>query len=326
MVGIFKANNPVNSFILLIYGLLLKLAYFLHPVVPATQKTDGLLFREFIIKVNIIGNVFPLIYPMITYLLLYTQAVTFNKLINDQRLMQRTNYLPAMSYLLVTSIFPEWNILSAPLVINTLLIWVWARMSNLYSSNKPKTTLYNIGVMIGLSTFFYFPSLGFVALMVFALMVTRRFDIREWLISILGIITPWYFFTCYLYLSDKLKGYHLPVFAVSYPRFHQSYWTACAVGIVVIAFLTGAYFVQANFRRQLVQVRKSWSLILLYLIVAVFIPFINSTRTFDYWILAAVPLSAFLGAAFLYPEKRWLPNSLHWLMVGFVIIITYLFV
>lgn len=324
MVGIFKANNPVNSFILLLYGIILKFAYFLHPVVPVTQKTDGLLFREFILKVNILGNVFPLIYPMVTYLLLYTQAITFNKLINDQRLMQKANYLPAMSYLLVTSIFPEWNILSAPLVINTLLIWVWARMSNLYRSNQPKTTLYNIGVMIGLSTFFYFPSLAFVALMVFALMVTRRFDIAEWLISILGIITPWYFFTSYLFLSDNLKGYHLPVFAVSYPHFHQSYWTVCAVGIVLLAFLTGAYFVQANFRRQLVQVRKSWSLILLYLVVAVFVPFINSTRTFEYWILAAVPLSAFLGSAFLYPVKRWLPGSIHWVMVGFVIIITYL--
>ena len=39
--------------------------------------------------------------------------------------MQKNNYLPAMSYLLITSLFIDWNILSAPLVINTLLIWVW---------------------------------------------------------------------------------------------------------------------------------------------------------------------------------------------------------
>ena len=297
MVGIFKVNNPFNTFILLVYGLVLKLCWFLHPVIPTAQQTDGFLYRILLSKLELAGSRFSAIYPLITFLLLFTQAVTFNKLINDQRLMQKANYLPAMTYLLITSIFPEWNILSAPLLINTLLIWVWARMSNLYSSNQPKTTLFNIGMVIGLSTFFYFPSLAFAALMIFALIVTRPFNTGEWIISLLGIITPWYFLISYLYLFDKLQGYHLPGFAVSYPRFNQSYWSLAAVGLVLITFLIGAYFVQFNFRRQLVQVRKSWSLILLYLVVAVFIPFIKSTHTFEYWILAAVPLSAFMGAA-----------------------------
>ena len=150
MVGIFKANNPFNTFILLVYGLLLKLCWFLHPVIPIPKQTDGSLYRKLLVELSLAGNQFPAIYPLIMYLLLFTQAVTFNKLINDQRLMQRANYLPAMSYLLITSIFPEWNILSAPVLINTLLVWVWARMSNLYSSNNPKTTLFNIGMVIGL--------------------------------------------------------------------------------------------------------------------------------------------------------------------------------
>ena len=324
MVGIFKTNNPFNTFILLIYGVLLKVGWFLHPVAPVTQQTDGFLFRELVIKLQVVGDHFPGIYPIIVFILLFTQALTFNKLINDQRLMQKANYLPAMSYLLITSIFPEWNILSAPLLINTLLIWVWARMSNLYSSSNPKTTLFNIGMIIGLSTFFYFPSLAFAALMVFALIVTRPFRLQEWIISFLGIATPWYFLMSYLYLTDNIKGYHLPPFIVTYPRFNQSYWSLGAVIIVIIAFLVGSYFVQANFRRQVVQVRKGWSLILLYLVVATFVPFINATHSFEYWILTAVPLSAFIGCGFLYSQKRWLTFSLHWLMVVFVIIISYL--
>ena len=324
MVGIFKANNPFNTFILFIYGLLLKLCWFLHPVIPVPQQTDGFLFRELLLKLELVGGYFPVVYPLITYLLLFTQAITFNKLINDQKLMQRANYLPAMSYLLITSLFPEWNILTAPLLINTLLIWVWARMSNLYQSNHPKTTLFNIGMVIGLSTFFYFPSLAFAALIIFALLVTRPFNLAEWIISLLGIVTPLYFLVSLLYLFDKLVGYHLPAFAVTYPRFNQSYWSLTAVALVLITFLIGAYFVQVNFRRQLVQVRKSWSLIMLYLVVAVFIPFINSTHTFEYWILAAVPLSAFIGSMFLYSQKKWFTHTIHWMMVLFVVIINYL--
>ena len=83
------------------------------------------------------------------------------------------------------------------------------------------------------------------------------------------------------------------------------------------------FFIQQNFRRQLIQARKSWNLIFLYLLVALFVPFVNATHTFDYWILCAVPLSAFLGAAFLYPARNWFPWLLHWLMVAFVIIVSY---
>jgi len=323
VVGIFKANNPFNTFILFVYGLLLKLAWFLHPTIPEVQKTDGFLFRGILSKLKIAGGDLPVLYPIITYLLLFTQAMTFNKLINDQRLMQRPNYLPAMSYLLITSMFHEWNILSAPLVINTLLIWVWARMSGLYNSPNPKTTLFNIGMVVGISTFFYFPSLAFAVLIIFSLIVTRPFKLPEWIIALLGIITPYYFLFAYLFLFDKLKGYKLPGFAVLYPRFSLNNWTIAASLLVLIVFLSGAYFVQANFRRQLVQARKSWSLILLYLIVAVFVPFVNATNKFEYWILTAVPLSAYIGCAFFYPTKKWYPFVLHWLMVGFVIAMSY---
>ncbi|HEX2684608.1 MAG TPA: hypothetical protein VHL77_11775, partial [Ferruginibacter sp.] len=80
---------------------------------------------------------------------------------------------------------------------------------------------------------------------------------------------------------------------------------------------------QQNFRRQLIQARKSWNLTFLYLMVAVFVPFVNATHTFDYWILCAVPLSAFVAATFLYPARNWFPLALHWLMVAFVVAISY---
>ena len=98
-----------------------------------------------------------------------------------------------------------------------------------------------------------------------------------------------------------------------------------AIGIVLFTSIIGIFFIQQNFRRQLIQARKSWNLIFLYLLVALFVPFINATHTFEYWILCAVPLSAFLGAAFLYPAKGWFPLLLHWLMVAFVIAINYFY-
>jgi hypothetical protein len=323
VTGIFKANNSYNNFLLLLYGVILKWPIFLHPATPQPRQTDGFLYKELLKLLSSIGYGFPLIYPLFAFLLLYSQAVSFNKLANDQRIMRRSNYLTGMSYLLITSLFMEWNTLSSPLIINSLLIWVWAKMSGLYNDQNPKSSLFNIGIAIGVSTFFYFPSLAFAALIIFGLAITRPFKPAEWLIALFGIITPYYFLLAMVFLTDKWKGYQLPGFAITYPVFNQTQWAYAAIIIILFTSVIGIFFIQQNFRRQLIQARKSWNLVFLYLMVAIFVPFVNETHTFDYWILCAVPLSAFLGAAFLYPDKNWFPTLLHWLLVIFVIVISY---
>ncbi len=305
------------------YGLLLKLPMFLHPQVPQPQQIDGFLYKAILKWLQPLAVGLPVIYPAIAFILLFYQAVYFNKLANDQRIMQRPHYLTGMSYLLITSLFSDWNVLSSPLIINSLLIWVWSQMSGLHNNQKPKTALFNIGIAIGVCTFFYFPSLAFAALIIFGLAITRPFKLAEWLITLFGIITPYYFLLAFVFLTNKWQGYQFPGFAVTSPVFDQSNWAYAAIVIVILSFLTGVFYVQQNFRRQLIQARKSWSLLFLYLLVAVFVPFVNATHTFEYWILCAVPLSAFVAAAFLYPAKNWFPAVLHWLMVAFVIVISY---
>ncbi|MBL0355677.1 MAG: hypothetical protein IPP72_01775 [Chitinophagaceae bacterium] len=135
----------------------------------------------------------------------------------------------------------------------------------------------------------------------------------------LGIITPYYFLLSYVFLTDKWKGYRWPGIAISLPKFYDNAWALAAIIIVLFITAIGLYFIRSNFLRQLVQTRKSWNLVFLYFLVAVFIPFINATHSFEYWILCAIPLSAFVGAAFFYPHVKWFPRLLHWLMVGFVI-------
>ncbi len=309
---------------LFVYGLLLKLAWFISPQVPVIQKSDGFLYNQIMAFVKPKFDAFPVVYSVIMYVLLYTQAINFNTLLNNRRLMQKSNYLPGMSYLLITSFFIEWNVLSAPMLINTLLIWVWAKMSTVYNNQHVKTTLFNMGIAIGVSTFFYFPSLAFVILIIFGLLFTRPPRIAEWLIPLLGILIPWYFLFAWLFLTDKLYSFQVPGIEIDYPLFAKNKIEYIGLALIAISTLAGAFFVQLNLRRQIVQVRKSWGLMLLYLIVALFIPFINSTYNFEYWFMATVPLSAFIACAFFYIEKKWIAAVLQWIMAAFVIYVTYI--
>ena len=323
MIGKFRLNNPFNTFLLLIYGLLLKLVWFIHPQVPVVLTSDGYLYNRVLTFVKPVLDRYPVAYSLITFLLLYSQAISFNRLINNRRMMQKPNYLPGMSYLLITSFFPEWNIFSSALILNSMLIWLWAKISNLYNNPHAKTTLYNTGLMLGISMFFYFPSIAFSLLVIFALIITRPFKIEEWFVAILGILTPWYLLFAWLFLTNALYSYNIPHIKANYAFMirNREYY----IGILILLFtaVMGGLFVQITARKQLVQVRKNWGLLLLYFVAALLIPFVSSVYNFQYWILAAVPVSAFVSYFFFYPTKKWFPLSIHWLMVGFIFYLSY---
>lgn len=314
MTGIFKANNPYNNFLLLIYGIVLKIPMFLHPQVPQPQQLDGFLYKALLVWLKSAG-VLPVVYAVITFLLLYIQALSINKLINSQRLVHKPNYLSGMSYLLITSLFADWFSLSSPLIVNTLLIPVLYMLNGLHNSINPKATLFNAGMVIGLAGFFYFPSIAFLLLVIVGLLITRPFRLPEWLMVVLGIMAPYYFLAAGVFLTEKWKGYQFPGFSIRVPSFQQHNWEIAAVIIVLITVIIGFYFIQDNMRRQVVQTRKCWNLVFLYLLVSLVVPFLNASKEFDYWILTAVPLAMIAGAAFFYPERKIVPYFLHWGMV-----------
>ncbi len=323
MTGIFRANNPLNTFLLFVYGILLKLVWLSHPQIPVVQKSDGFLFKDLITTIAPFFDAHPTGYFIITYLLLFTQAISFNQVIISRRLMQKPNYLPAMSYLLITSFFSEWNVLSAPLIINTILIWVWSKMSNLNNNQHPKSTLFNVGIAIGVAAFFYLPAFAFAIFIILSLSITRPLKIAEWIIAFIGILTPWYFLACWLFFTNKLYSFRLAGFGFSPPSYESISVELIGISLIVLLITAGVFYVRIFMIKQILQVRKSWAMMLLYLIVAVGIPFISMNHNMEYWLLALFPAAAFTGCAFYYPRIKWIPMVLQWMLVGFVFYIQY---
>lgn len=323
MTGIFRTNNPLNTFLLFVYGILLKFGWLSHFQVPVIQKSNGFLFNDILKVIKPFLDSYPSGYFIITYLLLFTQAISFNQLIASRRLMQKPNYLPAMSYLLITSLFSEWNQLSAPLLLNSILIWIWAQMSSLNNIQHPKSTLYNIGIAIGICSFLYLPSFAFILLIIFSLIIMRPPRAAEWFINILGVLTPWYFLAAFLFLNNNLYSFHLTGFGFSYPVYHSIKPELIAISLIILLAIIGGFFVQSISSKQVLLVRKNWQLMFLYLLIAFGVPFINRVIENTYWLLVAVPVSAFIACAFYFPRIKWIPRILHWGVVGFVLYMEY---
>jgi len=325
VIGIFKQKNPGNAFVLLVYALVLKFSIFIHPVIPSLHKEDNFLYRIILnALLSLFGNA-PVFFSIITFFLLFTQATLFNRICNYQKLFPKANFLTGMSYILVTSLLPSWNYFSAPLLINSVMIWIFYRMTTLYNSNKSDAAIFNIGVMTGIITLLYLPAMAFILLVFFALMIMRPFRVREWLMGVLGFTTPYYFLFIALYLTNRWSWKNVvPEIIFRLPGIPSNIWITCGIILLIIPFMIGGYFIQFNLNKMLIQIRKSWSLMLLYLLVGVIIILINHVDFYENWIVTAVPFSAFHAAAYYYSNDKVLPKLTHWLTFAFILWMNYL--
>jgi hypothetical protein len=202
----------------------------------------------------------------------------------------------------------EWSYLSASMVSATLVIWGFIKLFRLYNVASASGPIYNIGLIIGLSSFIFFPSLFFGVCLLLGLMILRPFRLNEIFLFLLGIITPYYFFAIYLYLTNDFSWHKLvPDISMQIREIKGTIWLAISTVLLIAPFLAGGYYIQAHLRKMLIQTRKNWSILLLYLLVALFIPFINNTYSLHNWVLVAAPFAAFHTCAYLYPLRKWLP-------------------
>jgi hypothetical protein len=236
----------------------------------------------------------------------------------------RQTFLPGMAYLIITSFLPEWNYFSAALVSATLIIWVFIKLFRLYNTANASSSIYNIGLIIGLSSFIFFPSVFFGICILLGLMILRPFRLNELALFLLGVITPYYFYAVYLYLTNTFSVSKIvPHFTWRVHDIHATVWLAVSTFLLIIPFLIGGYYIQTHLRKMLIQARKNWSILLLYLLVALFIPFINNTNSFHNWVLIAAPFAAFHTPAYLYPPKNWLPLLLFGLSIIAIVVQQY---
>jgi hypothetical protein len=323
VISLFRQKTPGNVMVLLFLCLLLKAPLFLYPKQISATENDEDLYHWLVNLINSSAGS-ALMASVVAFVLLYIQALTINYFMNEFKLLGKPTYLPGMAYLLVTSLLPEWSFLSSPLVAATLVLFMIPVLFGLYNVDQARGAIFNMGLLLGLSSYIYFPAASFLLCFLLGMMILKAFRFNEIVLFLLGCLTPYYLYGAYLFLNDNLSfDSFLPHVSVSVPQVRSTVWLAVSTLFLTLPFLAGGFFVQGQLHKMLIQVRKNWSFILLYLVLAFFVPFVNTYTSFSNWILVAAPFACFQAAAYFYIPKKWVANALFFLSVGFILYLQY---
>ena len=319
MTGTFKANHPYNNLLLFIYALLLRLYFFSSPAMPALLPDDGLLYKyglTAMLELRLPAG----FYSSLAFLLLFAQALVLNQISSVQRLFPKANYLPGMSYLLITALVPGMNRFSSILILISLLIGIQSMIARLHHSPSPKSLVFNIGLLCSLSSLIYFPACLFLVMPVVGILIFRPFSLKEWVTLILGAATPYYFLLAFLFLTDHLSAFSLLPIHFSSLSFSLATSDKIILAVLTGVLISGLFFNQKESGRQLAHSRKCWFLLFFQFVPSVAVLFVGQYDD-TLLLLPALPAAWMASNTFYYPSKSWFPVLLHWLLVAGVVFV-----
>lgn len=309
MLHIVRNNNPLTVLILSIYAIAANWQVLFNPQLPVVADGDFM----FHIIANFLGVIFfnsAFGFTLLTVVMLILQALYLNGIANRHKLFGNPTYVVAFTYISLTSLYPHFGYFSSPLLYSWLLMMTLDNILWLAQSNKARKLIYNAGFTIGLAALISFPAVFFALLLFVALSLLRNFNGVEWIVGLLGIITPIYFAAGLLYLFDVLHwlpgwvhiGINLPR-NITHPVYIVGVITGC-----IFLFSMGTYALQKSLSRVGLFVRRGWTTLAAGLLISVIVAVLTPFEIKAAWLCTMPVLSIIVANAYSREKRKAFSN------------------
>ncbi len=317
MIKLFRSYNPLNIIALLVLVVALRLPFLLLPQHQVAFVFVESFARE-LIPVSYENAFSPTLNLVLAGVLVFIQALIINHLVNTFNLMGKPSFLPTAMYIQVTSLFTAFLTLSPPLICNFLLLWMLYKLFGLYKSNDVKSSTFDLGMIVALGTLIYLPFIYFMVAIWVALIIFRAFNWREWVASILGYATIFFFLAVYYYLKGELGSFNtiwIPLGTKFPDSIHITYFKYLELVPVIVIFIFCFLRLRENYYKSYVQVRKTFQLLFFIFIIGGLAFYVKANFILNHFLLCAVPAAIFFSYYFLYASRRWFYETLYILLL-----------
>ncbi|MCF8364498.1 MAG: DUF6427 family protein [Bacteroidales bacterium] len=295
IIRLFRAQYLLQYVLLFLFTALLWADAILFPDLLVTgQGFEGFpLIKKFVLS-------YPLLSVFVSILLLYTQALMLNAAAGEHRLVERNQLVLAALYVLIMSSQPEMVQPNMMLPVNLLLILALYIILKLYGEKESLSTLFDVGFLTGLATLFFFPAVAFLPFIVVSLLVFQMVRWREWLIPIVGFVTPFIFVTVWYFWFDQLPekfDYFLTLFAFQIPSYHDASANMILIwGLFAVLVFFGFIKILRSASEGSVERRKKNRVVIFMFLFALASSFFSGQKLISHIYLEIIPVVIFLSS------------------------------
>jgi hypothetical protein len=199
------------------------------------------------------------------------------------------------------------------LIANLFLLFAIEKSFVIDKERNKLKRYYESGLLLGLGTVFYPNIFIFIFIIWLTLIVLRTFNWREWMTSILGLVTPLLFYISYLYLSGNFQQKITEIPQIIFNTVKQISLSEMQIYILSLLGIIMFFMILGGIR--LVSVKKInirkyyWIYILfnLYIIgIFAFYPYMG----YELIYIIALPVAIIFSTSFLEIRSKWVGEIL----------------
>lgn len=321
MLNIIRNNNPYTVIILFIFTLVIKLQALSHaiaPVVPPGHIFYGWIvgFFSAVLGKSAFG------FTMLAIVMLFAQALFLNAIIIRYRLFSKPTYIIAYLYIVLTSLHPAFSSFSEILIQNWFFLGALNVLLAVHQTPQPRKDVYNAGFWLSMCAIIHFPAISYIILLFAAMILLRSFNPGEWIVAIMGYLTPVYFFACILFLFDKFPELaHWPRIGLAIPgKINAMFYTVSLLAGLTILFGCGAFVLRAQVLRSGVFVRRSWVMILITLVLSIAAAIATDIKEQSGWLIIMPALTLIIAQPLYLEKNKRFSNFAFYFSLAFVIV------
>lgn len=319
MLALFRTNQLSNGLLFLFYAIILRGATYVFPDLRLPPIKDGGFFTAEII--NLFGEGFwPL--EIFTVLLISFQGFLLAYIIYEYRLDKEVSLFSGVFYILLNCCIQWFLPISGVILGNTFLILaLWAILMT-YRVPSCSATIFNIGIWIGLSTFFELSNFVFLIFAVFGLNLMRALKLKEIITVFVGFLVPYILVAVYFFWNDQyaffIKNHLYKYLDLSFVSIISNVWVNGAV--VFFLLMAGLHVLNSGeyFKKKSIQAQKRISVFYGFMLASFFCLFFQSQTDVSNLLVLTIPLSIFTGFAFTNLSKNF-SSTLHWVLLAIVL-------
>ena len=300
LVKLLKTTRPVA--LLFFFGMAVLFFTFqlLHILDYSFEKTRYPLFD--LVQYLLFRNKW--LVSILVFVLSLLMAMGFNNLITEKGVLKYNTILPASVLIIFVSIFsfsPVW-------LATFFLLFFLNKLLGLYQKERPYAVLFDAAFLLGMSVLIYPPTIFLFPLIYIANLTYSAVGWRNYIIPILGFISPLLMMACYLFFVDTL-----PLYKEHYLRMLS--WSSASVDIslsagiflFLLAILILCAFKELTqwFTMKSLRSRKAFLVFIVYLLFSLLGFFTHAADGLHHLLLLAFPISAFVGNYLLFARKCW---------------------
>ena len=329
MLSFFKSNNPAVVAMYLVYLVVFRLCFVFIPadysfVFTHTEPLSHLFFS--MLKGPLVNNVW--LSTSLAGILTFIQALLINDIVNDNKIVARKNYMAGMLFIVVSSFFKECLVLSPALLSLTFVILSTRRMFSLIKKEKAFGDVFDVGFLVAIAAFFYFPAILFILFAYIGLGTVRAFAYRDWIILLLGILSPFVMLFTWYFWFDKM-ALLLPELANT----HDHTWlnglkmapeNSMLLGALAVLTIAALALLPSALYSSLIQVRKFATALITLLFLIVLAVTLQQTSHLSHWVLLSLPLSIIFSMVLMQIKSKWVSEVMHLILILLVLAGQYL--